>query len=336
MHPFWEDSCVSLILVSSKLFSFSLSPASLLFPSSYASGIPLRWEMKSLKAAFSCAHVLPHLPPHVFPPSYPLPSRPIGFARERLLYKPRARESGLLLRPAGYAACPRSHGWSGKPSFNRHIVAPTAKGLLNEAGGLGLSDSPATRVQLVWDHPTWREELLAGSSHQPSMLTAAEPWCSAGLGWSPSTPVVECSSLSLLARQLLCQPGVGGGWSVGVWSCSILFSTLVLARMLCPPSSKPFSFCFLIAFSSLTNLPLAYQKLWLSKVLFLIWDQELILEVKILNTDYSFLSVSTVLLLFQVLWELCKEEKKRKAQTLVFQDAFLPWHLKYMGTEPGI
>lgn len=56
-------------------------------------------------------------------------------------------------------------------------------------------------------------------------------------------------------------------------------------------SSQAFPFCFSRVFSSLKNLPLAYQKLWLPKVLFLIWDQELILEVKKLNTDYFFHSM---------------------------------------------
>lgn len=69
------------------------------------------------------------------------------------------------------------------------------------------------------------------------------------------------------------------------------------------------------------------------KVLFLIWDRELILEVKKLNID-SF-SVS-ILLLLRVLWALYKEERKRKAQTFGFQGAFLPWPLKSVGIEPGI
>jgi hypothetical protein len=49
--------------------------------------------------------------------------------------------------------------------------------------------------------------------------------------------------------------------SVGVWSSSTFFSASSLAQMLCPPSSKAFSFWFLIGFSSLNSLPLAFQKL---------------------------------------------------------------------------
>lgn len=57
--------------------------------------------------------------------------------------------------------------------------------------------------------------------------------------------------------------------------------------MLCSLSSKAFSFWFLIAFSSLNNLRLAFQKLWLSEVLFLSWDPELILEVETEHCPHS-------------------------------------------------
>lgn len=114
---------------------------------------------------------------------------------------------------------------------------------------------------------------------------------------------------------------------MGVWSSSTLFSVPLLAPRLCPPFSKAFSFLFLIAFSSLKSLPLAYQKLWLSKVLFLIWDQELILEAKKPGTlTISFSLCFNFSFSFRV-WGSCAR-KRRKAQTFVFQDASLPWHLK--------
>lgn len=74
----------------------------------------------------------------------------------------------------------------------------------------------------------------------------------------------------------------------GAWESDHLlsaFQPLVLAQMLCPLSSKAFSFWFSKAFSSLKSLPLAFQKLWLSKVLFQIWDQGLVLEVR---TEHCF------------------------------------------------
>lgn len=98
-------------------------------------------------------------------------------------------------------------------------------------------------------------------------------WAFAGpQGSSPappcSTPAVERSSppVWLNCRCLVSQGG-GGAWEPGLPRSP--FQPLLLAHILCPPSSKACSFCFLIAFSSLKNLPLAYQKCWLSKVLFL-------------------------------------------------------------------
>lgn len=137
-----------------------------------------------------------------------------------------------------------------------------------------------------------------------------------GLFW------LSVPALSLVELHLLCLC-----WgSVGVWSFSTFFSTSCLARLLGPLSSKAFSFWFLIAFSSLNNLPLAFQKRWLSKVLFLIWDQELILEVRIEHRPFLSLCIPSVLILLQVLWELYKEGRKRKVQTFVWQGAFSPWH----------
>lgn len=170
---------------------------------------------------------------------------------------------------------------------------------------------------------------------QSSSLTAAGLGWFWGLGWPAQlvpfqASFYSCAGMFQSSRKvelhLLCPPW-GWEWSVGVWSSSILFSIPLLAQMLCPPFSKASSFCFLIAFSSLKSLPLAYQKLWLSKVLFLIWDQELILEAKKLNTDYFFLSVSQ---LFPFSFRFCGScaRKRRKALTVVFQDAFLPWHFK--------
>lgn len=139
-----------------------------------------------------------------------------------------------------------------------------------------------------------RSQLLAGPGFHGPPASLLLDWdghgALAGLhSWSPSRPPsTPTAGMFQFSRKvelhLLCPPW-GWEWSVGVWSSSILFSILLLAPMLCPPFSKSSSFCFLIAFSSLKSLPLAYQKLWLSRVLFLMWDQELILEAKQLNTD---------------------------------------------------
>lgn len=142
----------------------------------------------------------------------------------------------------------------------------------------GLSTSPAAGVRIRWAPSTPREELPAGRSQgkRPSALTAAESGRPVGLrgpaGLVPappcSTPAVERSSppVWLNCRCLVSQGG-GGAWEPGLPRSP--FQPLLLAHILCPPSSKACSFCFLIAFSSLKNLPLAYQKCWLSKVLFL-------------------------------------------------------------------
>lgn len=160
--------------------------------------------------------------------------------------------------------------------------------------GSRLAPPQVCRPRGVILQPAARRAWLSWSS---SLAAVGLGW-SWGLGWPAQLVPFQASFYSY-------------GWNVPVfekgWTASTLSSMGVrvergslvflyplfnpfLAPMPCPPFSKASSFCFLIAFSSLKSLPLAYQKLWLSRVLFLMWDQELILEAKQLNTDYYFLS----------------------------------------------
>lgn len=172
----------------------------------------------------------------------------------------------LLLRPTGCNVPIVTHEWRGQALFQPFQGGASWGEAVNEAGGMGLWGQ-AAGVQLGWAVYWWRE-LPTLSSWSSTLNTGS--W-SKGLSSSPS-----CLLLLLWQNVPALESGWpsatlsawGVGYSVGAWSPAIFFSSPASGNFLCPPSSQAFSFYFLIAFSSLKNLPPAYQKLWLLKVLF--------------------------------------------------------------------
>lgn len=181
--------------------------------------------------------------------------------------------------------------WSGRAVFEGLSCTLTEKGLLNETRGMGLRKSTPGSGQA---HPTascWPPSVQG--SHPLSTLTAAGSWWSVGLRW-PACLVLFLVPFYSCGRMF--QPE--SAWTASTLSAlgmAVERGSLVFLHPLFNPwfwhecsALLPLRlslFCFLIAFSSFKNFTLAYQKLWLSKVLFLIWDQELILEAEKLNTD---------------------------------------------------